>query len=228
MMRKARFRSVYVGVESFSDESLVNMNKRSSIEKVEKAVKAIQAAGMNVVALLMFGNEGDRPGGAAKTLRYLRSLDIAHVNPQITVPYPGTEFHRQMRDGGRIFSDAFYDCNKKPVHFPSTMRPSHVVRDIRDITARHLSRRQVLSNLVRHKDFQSMITRIGVVSSGFLDRVLDSVPELEKLEAPYYDSDHRLKEDVLRKDQAAGRFAELAERAASGLRQRRPALAHSV
>ena len=222
LMRKARFRSVYVGVESFSDESLTNMNKRSSIEKVEKAVKAIQAAGMNVVALLMFGNEGDRPGGAESTLRYLRALKIAHVNPQITVPYPGTEFHRQMRDGGRIFSNAFYDCNKRPVHFPSTMRPSQVVRDIRDLTARHLTRRQVLSNMVRHHDFQSLITRHGVVSSGFLDRVLESVPDLEQLEAPYYTSHHHLREEVLQRDQRAGRFEELASR------QRREHLARAA
>jgi radical SAM superfamily enzyme YgiQ (UPF0313 family) len=208
LMKKAGFTSVYVGVESINNDSLDQMNKRSSIEKVEQAINAIHKAGMMVVSLLMFGNDGDRPGVAGTTLKVLRKLKVSHINPQITVPYPGTEFHRQMRDGGRIFSDAFYDCNKRPVHFPSTLRPSQVVREIREITRRHLTPGLVVRNLVMHHDFQALITRKGVVKSGFLDRVLESVPELEAIEKDYYDSNDHLREDLLLRHQEQGVIAE--------------------
>jgi radical SAM superfamily enzyme YgiQ (UPF0313 family) len=204
LMKKAGFTSVYVGVESISNDSLQHMNKRSSTDAVAKAINAIHKAGMMVVALLMFGNDGDRPGVAGTTLDFLKKLKVSHLNPQITVPYPGTEFHRQMKDGGRIFSDAFYDCNKRPVHFPSTLRPSQVVREIREITRRHLTRGQVVRNLILHHDFQALITRKGVVTSGFLDRVLQSVPALEQLEKDYYDANDFLREDLLLRHQDQG------------------------
>lgn len=204
LMKKAGFTSVYVGVESISNDSLEHMNKRSNTDAVAKAINAIHKAGMMVVALLMFGNDGDRPGVAGATLEFLRKLKVSHINPQITVPYPGTEFHRQMKEGGRIFSDAFYNCNKRPIHFPSTLRPSQVVREIREITRRHLTRGQVVRNLILHHDFQALITRQGVVNSGFLDRVLESVPALERLEKDYYDANDFLREDLLLRHQDQG------------------------
>jgi hypothetical protein len=113
-----------------------------------------------------------------------------------------------MKEGGRIFSDAFYDCNKRPVHFPSTLRPSQVVREIREITRRHLTRGLVLRNLITHHDFQALITRKGVVKSGFLDRVLESVPALQQIEKDYYDSNDLLREDLLLRHQEQGVIAE--------------------
>ncbi len=65
LMHRARFRAIYLGVESVSNESLESMNKRSDREAIRTAIAAIHAAGIRVIALLMFGNDGDRPAQLA-------------------------------------------------------------------------------------------------------------------------------------------------------------------
>jgi radical SAM superfamily enzyme YgiQ (UPF0313 family) len=189
------------------------LNKRSDPGKIERAVGAIRAAGLRVVALLMFGNDGERPGSGARTARFLRALGVSHINPQLTVPYPGTELHRRLAAEGRIFSGAFDACNRRPIHFPDAIRPSQVVKEICGITADFLARRRVLARLALRADFQNWITRRGVIASGYLDRVRACVPELERIEADYYDGDHRLRRQLVRRHYESGLLRERVEEA---------------
>lgn len=187
LMRQAGFTNIYLGIESVNDASLSSMNKRSNTEKIDIAVRAIQRAGLDVVALIMIGNDGDRAGVGQRTARFLEALGIRHMTPQIAVPYPGTEYHRRIAAEGRIFSTDYRTCNVRPVHFPTTMRPSQVVREICALTARFLSRGRVWSGLLTG-DFMTWSARRGAIRSGFLRRAMAAMPELQDLEEPYYDS----------------------------------------
>ncbi|HYH66762.1 MAG TPA: radical SAM protein, partial [Urbifossiella sp.] len=206
LMRRAGFTNVYLGIESVNPESLKSMNKRSDTDKIEAAVRAVQGAGMDVVALIMIGNDGDRPGVGARTARYLESLGVRHMTPQIAVPYPGTEYHRRLAAEGRIFSTDYRRCNVRPVHFPSAMRPSQVVREICALTDRFLSRGRVLAGLLRG-DLMTWTSRRGAIRSGFLRRALAEIPHLQRFEAPYYDRRHVLDAALARAHAAAGEFA---------------------
>jgi anaerobic magnesium-protoporphyrin IX monomethyl ester cyclase len=207
LMRRAGFTSIALGIESVNDESLCSMNKRSNTSKIGAAVHAIHGAGLNVIALIMIGNDGDRPGVGAKTAKYLESLGVRHISPQITVPYPGTEYHRRLAFEGRIFGTDYRACNARPLHFPTTIRPSQVVKEICSLTNRFMSRGRVWSGFLRG-DFMAWSARLGAIQSGFLRRVLSSVPDLRRFEGPYYNSCHMLDSALVRKHYEDGVFRE--------------------
>jgi radical SAM superfamily enzyme YgiQ (UPF0313 family) len=209
MMRRARLRAVYIGVESVSDDSLKSMHKYSNCVKIERTVRAVHRAGIDAVALLMFGNDGDRPGVGSVTLNFLRGLGVKFICPQITVPYPGTTFHRQVVGEGRLFSSDYRFCNRRPVHFPRTMRPSQVVREIVETTLRHHSAVRAVADALRLR-VHNLITRRGILDGGFIERTLAAIPELEELERDYYDSDDRLREDRVCRDAERGVLLERA------------------
>ncbi|MEP6571016.1 MAG: radical SAM protein [Acidobacteriota bacterium] len=101
MYSKMRLRGALIGVESFTEEGLKNVNKTWNPvgEKMAEAIQKIQSHGIMVLASIIGGLESD----SLSTLKTMR--DFAHLSgtafaqfPLYSV-YPGTkDYHEMIRD----------------------------------------------------------------------------------------------------------------------------------
>jgi len=102
-MRRAGFDMVFIGVESFNANSLLETAKvQNAAVSVAETVKEIQSYGFIVVGGLIFGFDSDDEQAFDKTLTGLLEAGMLSGDPSLLTALPGTPLHRRMRLAGRL------------------------------------------------------------------------------------------------------------------------------
>jgi len=101
MYSKMRLRGALIGVESFSEEGLKNVNKTWNPvgQKMAEAIQKIQSHGIMVLASIIGGLESDTLS-TLQTMRHFASLSgTAFAQFPLYSVYPGTrDYHEMIRD----------------------------------------------------------------------------------------------------------------------------------
>ncbi|MHA1143995.1 MAG: B12-binding domain-containing radical SAM protein [Candidatus Helarchaeota archaeon] len=99
-MRKAGFVLLFVGFESFKQESLEIMKKHHNINQARKAVKLCHDNGLCVWGSFIVGNIGETRKDTLKTFKIAKEIgtDIFMCNP--LTPFPGTVLNEQAIENG--------------------------------------------------------------------------------------------------------------------------------
>jgi radical SAM superfamily enzyme YgiQ (UPF0313 family) len=101
MYSKMRLRGALIGVESFSEEGLKNVNKTWNPvgQKMADAIQKIQSHGIMVLASIIGGLESDTLA-TLRTMRHFANLSgTAFAQFPLYSVYPGTkDYHEMMRD----------------------------------------------------------------------------------------------------------------------------------
>jgi anaerobic magnesium-protoporphyrin IX monomethyl ester cyclase len=98
---------VMLGVESIRPETLKNYAKKQTFEDIREAAMLLRSKGIMVMTNVMFGDTDD----TEETLRQICDFvtDIGDfLVLTITTPLPGTRYHQQAIDAGRIKDHDFY------------------------------------------------------------------------------------------------------------------------
>ena len=95
--RKIGLTRVFVGLESFRDEDLVSVGKRSTTRDNERAVAILHDLDIDVYASLMLRPEFDRRDFRALR-RYCRGLGLAYPSFAVLTPLPGTDLYDEVKD----------------------------------------------------------------------------------------------------------------------------------
>lgn len=102
-MRRAGFDMVFIGVESFSNNSLLETAKiQNAMASVAEAVREIQSFGFVVVGGLIFGFDFDDDNAFDTTLDGLLEAGMLSGDPSLLTALPGTPLYRRMRAAGRL------------------------------------------------------------------------------------------------------------------------------
>jgi len=102
-MRRAGFDLLFVGVESFSNNSLLETAKvQNAAGDMVAALRDIQSYGFVVVAGLIFGFDSDTPEVFGRTLEGMTEAGIISGDPSLLTALPGTPLFRRMRLSGRL------------------------------------------------------------------------------------------------------------------------------
>ncbi|MDP2884945.1 MAG: radical SAM protein [Ignavibacteria bacterium] len=105
-------RGLFLGLESLSDKNLQKWNKiQSNVRDYEWAVRKLHAAGIGVIAGIVFGYDADSMETFPKTLDFLLRCNVDALQATILTPFPGTPLYREMLGQGRITDNdwAHYD-----------------------------------------------------------------------------------------------------------------------
>ncbi|MFX0208993.1 MAG: B12-binding domain-containing radical SAM protein [Candidatus Hodarchaeota archaeon] len=118
LMRRAGCRLVFVGVESGNQAILDNIQKRTSINQVERYFDNAKKAHMDTLASISFGF----PGETKKTIINTINWVVNRLDPELALftlatPYPGTEFYQEMLKRGKIKE---HDYSKYNLFYPIT------------------------------------------------------------------------------------------------------------
>ena len=118
--------SLSIGLESINEESLDSVSKGFNLPKrFNRDLAAIREKGIQVIALLMVGLDGDDAGTFERSLRFLIDNKVSFLKLFTPCPYPGTKYYDDMQRAGRITSDDWghYDYGS------SLVRPLHMTAD---------------------------------------------------------------------------------------------------
>jgi radical SAM superfamily enzyme YgiQ (UPF0313 family) len=102
-MRLANFDMLFIGVESFSNNSLMETAKvQNTAGDMIAALREIQSYGFAVVAGLIFGFDSDTPASFDLTLEGMAEAGLISGDPSLLTALPGTPLFRRMKLSGRL------------------------------------------------------------------------------------------------------------------------------
>jgi hypothetical protein len=103
-MRHAGFDMLFIGVESFDSNSLLETAKvqNTSPESLERSIRTIQSYGFMVVGGLIFGFDSDTTDSFERTLNGLMESGMLSGDPSLLTALPGTPLYHRMRLAGRL------------------------------------------------------------------------------------------------------------------------------
>ena len=102
-MRKAGFDMLFIGVESFSRNSLLETAKvQNTAPDMIEVVRKVQSYGFIIVAGLIFGFDSDDDDCFQNTLDGLRDSALLSGDPSILTALPGTPLYRRMKLSNRL------------------------------------------------------------------------------------------------------------------------------
>ncbi len=103
MMRLSGCWQVLYGLESGDDRVLASLGKKNTVAMNRQAVKWARQAGLRVRADFIVGTPAETPESLQKTLDFAKDLDIDFAHFNKFVPFPGTDFYRQLIAQGHEF-----------------------------------------------------------------------------------------------------------------------------
>jgi radical SAM superfamily enzyme YgiQ (UPF0313 family) len=138
-MKQAGFSAVFLGIETPDEDALRGMNKKQNLKvDVPETIAAIQAAGIEVYAGFIFGNDSDVPSTADRIVEFVKRTRIFTAMTGMLTPVPHTPLWERLKSQGRL-QPAEYSGNNTDdaVQFiPEGMTPEQMHAGIHDILAR--------------------------------------------------------------------------------------------
>ncbi len=102
-LRQANFDMLFIGVESFSNHSLIETAKmQNTAGDMIAAIQEIQSYGFAIVAGLIFGFDSDTPESFELTLDGMARSGLISGDPSLLTALPGTPLFRRMKLSGRL------------------------------------------------------------------------------------------------------------------------------
>lgn len=102
-LRQANFDMLFIGVESFSNNSLLETAKvQNTASDMVTALREIQSYGCAVVAGLIFGFDSDTPESFDLTIEGIANSGLISGDPSLLTALPGTPLFRRMKMSGRL------------------------------------------------------------------------------------------------------------------------------
>ncbi len=104
LARQAHLDKLFIGFESVNPENRRELGGKSKgqIAQYREAIQAIQACGIGVVGLFVFGFDHDTPQTLADTWDFVRESGLDSLSMTVLTPYPGTPFREQLIAEGRL------------------------------------------------------------------------------------------------------------------------------
>ena len=168
--------SLSIGLESINEDSLASVAKGFNLpRRFAQDLAAIRAKGIQVIALLMVGLDGDTTDTFARSLRFLVDNKVSFLKLFTPCPYPGTAFHERMAREGRILVDDWgrYDYGS-PLIRPARMTAEDMVEGFRYVYQGFYSVRSILRRLLPPPGRSYLETLAYLVANLKVNRYLHS------------------------------------------------------
>ncbi|MCD4812267.1 radical SAM protein [bacterium] len=102
LMKQAGCHTIIFGVESGSDATLAQYNKKMQIDKIRETLAQCRQVGIRVAATFMLGLPGEDEFGARRTIQLALDLPLDYVAFNVAIPRAGTTLRAQEIEAGLI------------------------------------------------------------------------------------------------------------------------------
>ncbi|MDD5440386.1 MAG: radical SAM protein [Candidatus Omnitrophica bacterium] len=121
--KKAGLERIHYGIETSSDDRLKTINKHTTVDMIEKAVKLTRANGIIAVGSFMIGLPGETRGEINRTFAFMRRLKLDYVQIAVLMPYPHTKLYGDALSRGIIKNDYWKEFADNPLEASTTFKP---------------------------------------------------------------------------------------------------------
>jgi radical SAM superfamily enzyme YgiQ (UPF0313 family) len=162
-MKATNCQQVFFGAESGCQTILNAVNKRTTVEQNEEAIKMAKKAGLFVAISIIIGYPGETAEMRKETFDFLRRAEPDDVYLCIATPYPGTELRKEvMRLGYKMSSDwSRYDTTT-PV-FENPLLPDEEALKLRkEFYDSFYSPKYALRHMFKRNFYSHVMSRVAV------------------------------------------------------------------
>ncbi len=162
-MKATNCQQVFFGAESGCQSVLKAVNKRTTVEQNEAAIKMAKKAGLFVAISIIIGYPGETVEMRKETFDFLRRAEPDDVYLCIATPYPGTELRREVeRLGYKMSSDwSRYDTTT-PV-FENPLLPDEEALQLRkQFYDSFYSPKYALRHMFKRNFYSRVMSRVAV------------------------------------------------------------------
>ncbi|NVM53521.1 MAG: radical SAM protein [Candidatus Helarchaeota archaeon] len=125
-MAKAGFIFLLLGLESFSDKSLQNLNKQFRFQEIKDAIKILHNLGFIIQGNIILGaNFDDTEQDLESTIEIAKFLDLDMPTFSLLTPYPKTELMEEVQEKDLLLTKDWRKFN----WFTPTMKYQHLTSD---------------------------------------------------------------------------------------------------
>jgi radical SAM superfamily enzyme YgiQ (UPF0313 family) len=118
LMTKAAFNSVFIGIETPNEESLLECNKLQNKNRdLITCVKKIQQFGLQVQGGFILGFDNDNPTIFNKLVNFIQESGIATAMVGLLNAPRGTKLHQRLASEGRLLNDMTGDNTDLTMNF---------------------------------------------------------------------------------------------------------------
>jgi radical SAM superfamily enzyme YgiQ (UPF0313 family) len=104
LLVKARGAMAFIGLESLNEPSLSSVHKKQNkVEEYKELFEKLKKRGILTFTGLMLALDEDTPSYYKSLPKKLDEIDPSSILLSISIPIPGTPFHKQVESEGRIF-----------------------------------------------------------------------------------------------------------------------------
>jgi anaerobic magnesium-protoporphyrin IX monomethyl ester cyclase len=148
LMHRSGARTVFLGIESGSQEELDELGKGTQVHQAREAVELLRRHGIDTIASFILGAPGETRESLERTIRLARRLRPAAAQFSLLTPYPGTDLYRRLHD--RIWQHDWsaFDCLHPTFHLDH-LTPRQLRRGLARAYRRfYLTPRRILDGLL--------------------------------------------------------------------------------
>ena len=141
LAREAHMDKFFIGFESLNPDNRRELGGKAkgNAEHYRKVIKTVQAHGIGVVGLFVFGFDHDTFGTFEQTLDFVRSSELDSVSATVLTPFPGTEQRRALLAQNRILPhDTWEDYDTAHVTYIPALMTVDELRESYDWLCRKL------------------------------------------------------------------------------------------
>jgi radical SAM superfamily enzyme YgiQ (UPF0313 family) len=131
-MKEADCQLVSFGAESGCHKILDAVNKKTTIEQNEKAVKLAKSVGLSVAMSVVIGYPGETVDSLKQTFSFIKRAKPDYVYLCLATPYPGTALRSTLVDLGWPISSDWSRYDMQAPVFDNPLLPVNLVNARRD------------------------------------------------------------------------------------------------
>jgi radical SAM superfamily enzyme YgiQ (UPF0313 family) len=155
---------LFVGLESFSEASLISVNKGiNNVSKYKKIISDIHRSGISVQAGIIFGFDTDTKDVFKKTLDACNDIGIDGATVSILTPLPRTPFYNDMKKEGRLMTEdwTYYNSKTKVAFVPKNMTEEELFKGYMLFRREFYSLKSILK--------RTLISRTNIIHNIFVN-----------------------------------------------------------
>ncbi len=107
-MKAAGCYNVAIGIESANNNVLKQINKKTTIEDIEKGIRIFRNAGIEVLGQFVIGSPNDTYETVVESINWARDSECDFVNFYSVLPFKGTPQWGYVENHGRFFDDVIH------------------------------------------------------------------------------------------------------------------------
>ena len=140
---------VLMGIESLVFRYPGMGEKQAELNRIMKAVDAIQSAGVAVNGCFIIGADGETAQSLESLTEFLLNCSLAEIQVTLQTPFPGTSLYRQLQSEGRLLVERGWSAYTL---FDVTYQPDYMTVEDLEAGFRNVLRRVFSASATRRRN----------------------------------------------------------------------------